>query len=101
MCDRKASLVVLMCVIFTLGLASNGLCLGKKELETEKISVQRGGYQIVTTDELKAWIDNKKDMVIVDTMPFEAGYKKGHVPGAVQFLFPKAGDMTAWNTSET
>ncbi len=107
MCDRKAFLVVFMCVTFTLGLASSGICFGKKELETENFSVklvrevQRGGYQIVTTDELKVWIDQKKDMVIVDTMPFEASYKKNHVSGAVQFLFPKAGDMTEWNVSET
>ncbi|MBW1741827.1 MAG: rhodanese-like domain-containing protein [Deltaproteobacteria bacterium] len=107
MCDRKVFLAVIVCVIFTLGLANSGLCFGKKELETEKISVnlvrevERGGYQIVTTDELKAWVENKKGMVIVDTMPFEASYEKSHVPGAVQFLFPKAGDMTEWNTSET
>ena len=50
--------------------------------------VQRGGYDVVTTEELKKWIDSGKDMVIVDTMPFEASYKKGHVPGAKQFLFP-------------
>ena len=105
--DRKAFLTVFLCVAFTLGLASSGFCFGKKELETENISVklfrevERGGYQIVTTDELKTWIDNKKDMVIVDTMPYEASYEKNHVPGAVQFLFPKAGDMTIWNASET
>jgi thiosulfate/3-mercaptopyruvate sulfurtransferase len=38
--------------------------------------------------------------VIVDTMPYEASYKKAHVPGAVQFLFPIP-DMNAWNTAET
>ena len=39
-------------------------------------------------------------MVIVDTMPFEDSYKKAHLPGAVQFLFPIP-DMNEWNPKET
>ena len=62
--------------------------------------VQRGGYDVVTTEELRKWIDSGKDMVIVDTMPFEASYKKGHVPGAVQFLFPIP-EMKQWDSKET
>lgn len=62
--------------------------------------VENGGYKVVTADELKQWIDNKKDMVIVDTMPYEASYKKGHVPGAKQFLFPVP-EMGTWDLKET
>ena len=68
--------------------------LSTKEINTEKIAtkfhkeVVRGGYQVVTTPELKKWIDEKKDMLIIDTMPYEASYKKNHIPGAKQFLFP-------------
>jgi rhodanese-related sulfurtransferase len=62
--------------------------------------IQRGGYDVVTTEELKKWIDDEKDMIIVDTMPFEASYKKSHVPGAVQFLFPIP-EMKEWDTTET
>lgn len=62
--------------------------------------VQRGGYQLVTTEELKQWVDGGKAMVIVDTMPYEASYKKMHVPGALQFLFPIP-DMDTWDTNET
>jgi rhodanese-related sulfurtransferase len=67
---------------------------GAKELDTEKIAVnflrevERGGYQVVGTEELKGWIDQKKDVLVVDTMPFEDSYKKQHIPGAVQFEFP-------------
>ncbi len=67
---------------------------GAKELDTEKISVTferevaRGGYKVVTTEELKKWIDQKKDMLIVDTMPFEDSYKKQHIPAAVNFVLP-------------
>lgn len=78
----------------------------KKEVEKENTAVklvhevQRGGYDVVKTDELKAWMDQGKDMVIVDTMPYEASYKKNHVPGAVQFLFPIP-DMNEWDARET
>ena len=62
--------------------------------------VQRGGYDVVTTDELKKWIDSGKDMVIVDTMPYADSYKKQHVPGAVQFLFPIP-EMKEWDIKKT
>ena len=55
---------------------------------------------MVTTEELKKWIDGGKDMVIVDTMPYKDSYKKIHVPGAVQFLFPIP-DMNQWDINET
>jgi len=73
-----------------------------KENEAVKLvrDVKRGGYDVVETAELKQWIDSGKDMVIVDTMPYEASYKKNHVPGAVQFLFPIP-DMPQWNAQET
>jgi len=62
--------------------------------------VQRGGYDVVTTEELKKMLDEGKDMLIVDTMPLEESYKKMHVPGAKQFLFPIP-DMKEWDAKET
>lgn len=76
------------------------------EFEKEKEAVKlvkdtaRGGYDLLNTDELKALIDKKEPMVIVDTMPYEDSYKKEHVPGAVSFLFPIP-DMAAWEAKET
>ena len=78
----------------------------EKEVEKEAGAVklvrevQRGNYDLVTTDELKKWIDSGKEMVIVDTMPYEASYTKAHVPGAEQFLFPIP-EMNEWDTKET
>lgn len=80
----------------------------KFELEVEKEKaavklvreVQRGGYGLVTTAELKKWIDEKRSMVIVDTMPYEDSYKKNHIPGALQFLFPIP-EMNGWDEKET
>lgn len=87
-----SALIVTLLVFGLSGIA--GAAWGTKELDTEKIAVtfarevQRGDYKIVTTQELKSWIDAKKPMLIVDTMPYEASYKKQHIPGAVQMEFP-------------
>lgn len=96
MSKKKAVLLWVVSLVFILGTAGYGMAAwGGKELETEKTAVNlsrevaRGGYKIVNTEELKAWLDQKKDMLIVDTMPYEDSYKKQHIPGAVQFEFPK------------
>jgi rhodanese-related sulfurtransferase len=102
---------LLLTVLFSLVLATTSPAfLGKnkfeQEVETEKSAVkllrevERGGYQIVTTAELKQWQDQGKEMLIVDTMPYEASYKKAHVPGAEQFLFPIP-EMEKWDSTET
>jgi thiosulfate/3-mercaptopyruvate sulfurtransferase len=92
---QRVLITVLVAVLLMVGTAGGAMAAwGTKEMETEKIAVTfarevaRGGYQILTTEELKGWIDQKKPMLIVDTMPFEASYKKQHIPGAVQMEFP-------------
>ncbi|MFZ5758107.1 MAG: rhodanese-like domain-containing protein [Thermodesulfobacteriota bacterium] len=97
-------------VLVLLGFAGTASAFGtnkfEEELEKEKGAVKlvgeirRGGYDIVSTEELKKWIDEGKDMLIIDTMPFEDSYKKEHVPGAKQFLFPIP-DMETWDSKET
>lgn len=86
---------LVFCSMFLLSVSVNCFgAWGSKELETEASAVKfaneviRGGYKIVSADELKKWIDEKKNMLIVDTMPYEDSYKKEHIPGAVQFEFP-------------
>ena len=106
---RKMSANLLIGVL-VLGLATFAHAFGKdkfeEELEKEQGAVklareiQRGGYDIVTTEELKKMMDEKKDIIVIDTMPFEDSYKKEHVPGARQFLFPIP-DMPAWDAQAT
>jgi len=106
----KLMLKLMIVSVFVIGLAVPAMAFldNKFEKEMEKEAgavklvreVQRGGYDVVTTEELKKWIDSGKDMVIVDTMPYEDSYKKIHVPGAVQFLFPIP-DMNQWDINET
>ncbi|MBF0505437.1 MAG: rhodanese-like domain-containing protein [Nitrospirae bacterium] len=81
-------------VILVLVVAGTGLAFGTKDLDNEKIAVnfyrevERGGYKVVAANELKSWIDQRKDMLIVDTMPYEDSYRKVHIPGALNFVFP-------------
>jgi rhodanese-related sulfurtransferase len=93
---KRRLLAILISAIFVFGFASvSSAAWGTKELDTERSAVtfarevERGGYKIVTTQELKSWIDQKKDMLIVDTQPYEASFKKQHYPGAVNFELPR------------
>jgi len=100
----------LLIAVLILGLATFAHAFGKdkfeEELEKEQGAVklvrevQRGGYDVVTTEELKKMLDENKGILVIDTMPFEDSYKKEHVPGAKQFLFPIP-DMLTWDTKET
>ena len=95
MINRKSVVGVFVCIAFIFGLAGTSLAAwGAKELETEKIAVNlvrevaRGGYGIVTTQELKGWVDQKKSILVIDTMPYADSYVKQHIPGAVSMVFP-------------
>ena len=85
-----------------IGIDIGSVSIAAVEITSQKQIVQ-SAYEFHrgnTTAELKKWIDSGKDMLIVDTMPYEDSYKKQHVPGAVQFLFPIP-DMKEWDTKET
>ncbi len=94
--------------LFVIGLAGPSLAKNKFEKEVEKEQeavklvreVQQGGYDVITAKELKGMIDSGKDVLIIDTMPYDASYKKAHVPGAKHFLFPIP-EMKEWNAKET
>ena len=101
----RVGMIVTMVVLMSFGVAAAADRF-EDELAWEKIAIglqqqtAGGGYKLVGTAELKAWIDAKKDLLIVDTMPYEDSYKKEHVPGALQFLFPIP-DMKTWDAKET
>ncbi|MDM8537250.1 rhodanese-like domain-containing protein [Desulfobacterales bacterium HSG17] len=107
---RFIKTVLFLAVLSIFFINLNGICLAKdkfeKEVEKEQGAVklvkevQRGGYDVITTEALKKMIDSDKDILVVDTMPFKASYKKAHVPGAKQFLFPIPA-MESWDTKET
>ncbi|MCI5141749.1 MAG: rhodanese-like domain-containing protein, partial [Candidatus Electrothrix sp. ATG1] len=78
----------------------------EKEVEKEQGAVKlaretvQGDYDLITTDELKKLIDSGEEILIIDTMPYADSYKKNHIPGAQQFLFPIP-PMENWDSKET
>lgn len=101
---------ILLAVLLTILAASGAYAFGTdkfkdeivKEAEAVKLvrDVAKGGYQVMTTEELQGLLKSGEKVVLVDTMPFEDSYKKGHIPGAKQFLFPIP-DMIEWDVKET
>jgi len=93
---RHGLIIAATAGLLLLAAAGQSLALdwGSQELETEKVAIKltrevsKGGYGIVRTDELKKWLDEGKQPLIVDTMPYADSYVKEHIPGAVQFEFP-------------
>ena len=91
-----------------LGFSIPAIAKDKFELEFEKDQeavklvrdTKAGGYEVISTEEFKKLIDSKKDILIVDTMPYEDSYRKEHVPGAKQFLFPIP-IMETWDAKDT
>ncbi len=106
----KMSLTVFTIFSLVFGMALSAMAFGdnkfekevKKETGAVKLvrEVMRGGYDVITTEELKKLIDSGQNLVIVDTMPYKDSYKKEHVPGAKQFLFPIP-EMETWDSKET
>ena len=94
--------------LIVMGLSVPALAKDKFEFEQEKDAeavklvrdTKAGGYEVINAEELKKLIDSKKDILIVDTMPYEDSYKKEHIPGAKQFLFPIP-IMANWDAKET
>jgi len=97
---RKGTIILwLVVVVASLALVSG--CADPKKVGVSEANVQgeflamkaasekeRGDYKLISLNELKAKLDAKEDMLVVDTMPYEASYKKQHIPTAVQFEFP-------------
>lgn len=107
----------LQTIIFTMSICLIGFsgvntcfAFGKNkfEQEVEKESaavkllreVQEGDYKVITTAELQELINNKRDVIIIDTMPYAASYAKNHIPSAQHFLFPIP-PMNEWEKAET
>ncbi|MCI5148024.1 MAG: rhodanese-like domain-containing protein [Candidatus Electrothrix sp. MAN1_4] len=109
---KKLLIWTMVAATLTLIAASSASAFGfgankfEKEVEKEQGAVKlaretvQGDYGLITTEELKKRIDSKQDILIIDTMPYENSYKKNHIPGAKQFLFPIPA-METWDSKET
>ncbi|MGB3210277.1 MAG: rhodanese-like domain-containing protein [Desulforhopalus sp.] len=103
---NKLFLTAVLVLVTASGSFAFGTSKFKDEVEKETGAVKlarevvRGGYDVITTAELSEAIKSGDDMLIIDTMPYEASFKKAHVPNAKQFLFPIP-DMIEWASAET
>lgn len=65
-----------------------------KENEVEKVAIKlvkatkTGDYNLISADELKKSIDNKEDIILVDTIPADR-FEKTKIKGAVNAGLPK------------
>jgi rhodanese-related sulfurtransferase len=106
----KRSLITVVLAAFAAFAATAAFGFGtdkfKEEVEKEAGAVKlarevvAGGYGIITTAELQEAIKAGEDLLLVDTMPYEESYKKGHIPKARHFLFPVP-EMKEWDSKET
>lgn len=106
----RIALPVAFLVALSLWLGGNAFAFGNSKFKEEVVleasgvklarEVLRGGYDLISTEELQKAITAGEDLLIIDTMPYEDSYVKNHIPGAKQFLFPIP-DMTEWNSEET
>jgi rhodanese-related sulfurtransferase len=75
--------------------AAPGTSTKGKEIPIENAAVKLvsdvkdGGYKVVTTEELKKWIDDGKAMTIVSTLPADDDKALGVIPSAVNGFMPK------------
>ncbi len=104
---RNEGMLGIAIALLLLGVAGCGENRFQKEVSVEASAVklarevQRGEYDLLTTEELKQFLDKKADIVLIDAMPYERSYKKQHIPSAKHFLFPVADDMPKWDAQQT
>ncbi len=86
----KKILLVLALIVITTGCSSVGTAKNGNEYQIEKSairlvnSVYEGKYDILSTDQVKLWITNHENILLLDTMP-EGNFKKEHIMGAINF----------------
>ena len=94
--------ITVFLLLSTVCMAGCGTNRFQQEVQTEEAAVKLanetvdGQYQLVTTAEVKKMLDAGDDLLLVDAMPAEDSYNKGHLAGAVNYVFPKEA-MDGWN----
>jgi rhodanese-related sulfurtransferase len=92
---KKRIVFVALLSVFTLA-ACAGIGTSPKGLEApiEKASmtlvadVKSGGYQLIGAEALNKWLTEKKDLILIDTMPKE-DFDKTRIKGAINGPMPK------------
>ena len=63
------------------------------KLHRETVS---GKYELISTADLKKLLESDESIILVDAMPAESSFNKGHISGAINFDFPKE-VMKSWD----
>jgi rhodanese-related sulfurtransferase len=99
---RRVFLVALGLAGISSTFAGCGTNKFQQELQTEEAAIKltgetiNGGYELISTSDLKKLLDGDQKLLLVDAMPAAESYDKGHIAGAVNFEFPKE-VMDEWN----
>jgi thiosulfate/3-mercaptopyruvate sulfurtransferase len=89
------SVIAALTLFFTGCAAHIGTSPKGMEAPIEKAAIKfssdlkEGGYQVVTTDELRRWLDQGKKMTLISTLPPEDDLSFGRIPSAVNATMPK------------
>ena len=90
-----SSLIAVAALALTGCAAGHGTSPKGLEVPIEKAALKfaadmkPGVYQVVTTEELKKWFDEKKPLTIISALPVEEDVSFGKLPGAVNGMIPK------------
>lgn len=75
----------------TVGTSPKGLEIPIEKAAVKFVSdLQDGGYRVVGTEELKKWLDDKKQVTVISTLPAEDDKAFGLLPAAVNGTMPKS-----------
>jgi rhodanese-related sulfurtransferase len=67
----------------------------EQEVKVEEAAIklhnetELGKYDLISTEQLKKLIDSDQKVILLDAMPPDSSYNKGHIAGAINFEFPK------------
>ncbi len=96
---RPRSMLIAWIVVGVVGCGTNKF---EQELTIESSSVKfareavSGQYAILSTAEVKSLRDENADLLLLDAMPAASSFNLAHIPGAVNFEFPKE-PMSQWD----
>jgi rhodanese-related sulfurtransferase len=101
---KLSAVISLLTLTFSGCASTHGTSPKGLEAPIEKASLKLvsdlkdGGYKIVTTEELKKWLDEKKNITILSSLPADEDKSFGTLPGALNAAMPKTEkDLTPEN----
>ncbi|MBY0587675.1 hypothetical protein K2X85_10880 [bacterium] len=78
-------------------------CAGKPPVVTEPTAEQlqqaeQAGYGFIRLPELAKFIHTRDNMILIDARP-EPEFRRGHILGSTNFLFPDRSELEPWSAA--